>query len=162
MKNSKGSMELNVGEKAPDFTLRAHDKSEVTLCDLRGKKVVLVFFPLAFSSVCTKELCLLRDDLRSYDELDAEVLAISVDSLYTLNKFREEHNYDFRLLSDFNKETIRSYGALHEEFAYNMRGVSKRAVFVIDEGGIVRHKEILDVPVDMPDFEKVKDTLAII
>ena len=155
-------MEINVGEKAPDFTLRAQDKSRVTLSQYRGKKVVLLFFPLAFTSVCTKELCTIRDELGDYNDLNAEVLAISVDSLYTLNKFRSAHNYNFPLLSDFNKDTSRSYGTLHEEFGLDMRGVSKRSVFVIDGMGVVRHKEILEIPSQIPDFEKVKETLAAI
>jgi peroxiredoxin len=153
-------VEVNIGERAPLFTLRTHDKSEVHLNQYQGKKVVLLFFPLAFSSVCTKELCLMRDDLSEYHQLDAEVLAISVDSLYSLNVFREKYGYNFILLSDFNKETSRSYGALHEEFGLGMKGVSKRAVFVIDRGGIIRHKEILDIPGQMPDFDKVRTVLA--
>ena len=153
-------MEVNIGERAPLFTLRAHDKSEVHLNQYQGKKVVLLFFPLAFSSVCTKELCLMRDEMADYNELDAEVLAISVDSLYSLNVFREKYGYNFSLLSDFNKEASRSYGALHEEFGHGMKGVSKRAVFVIDKGGIIRHKEILDNPGQMPDFDKVRSVLA--
>ena len=114
-------MEVNVGERAPLFTLRAFDKSEVHLEDYQGKNVVLLFFPLAFSSVCTKELCLMRDELSAYNHLNTEVIAISVDSVYTLNKFREEFGYNFQLLSDFNKEVSRSYGALHEEFGLGMK-----------------------------------------
>jgi peroxiredoxin len=103
---------------------------------------------------------MMRDDLADYNELNAEVLAISVDSLYSLNVFREKYGYNFDLLSDFNKEVSRSYGALHEEFGLGMKGVSKRAVFVIDKGGTIRHKEILDNPGQMPDFDKVRTVLA--
>ncbi len=155
-------MEINIGEKAPDFTLRAHDKSEVSLNQFKGKKVVLLFFPLAFTGTCTKELCSMRDNLGDYNDLDAQVLAISVDSLYVLNQFREANDYNFPLLSDFNKQTIRSYGTLYETFALGMKGVAKRSVFVIDGTGILRHKEILDVPSELPDFEKVKEVLATI
>jgi len=102
----------------------------------------------------------MRDEMADYDQLDAEVLAISVDSLYTLNVFREKYGYSFILLSDFNKEVSRSYGALHEEFGLGMKGVSKRSAFVIDKGGIIRYKEILDIPSQMPDFDKVKTVLA--
>jgi peroxiredoxin len=153
-------VEVNIGERAPLFTLRAQDKTEVHLNQYQDKHVVLLFFPLAFSSVCTKELCMMRDDLADYNELNAEVLAISVDSLYSLNVFREKYGYNFDLLSDFNKEVSRSYGALHEEFGLGMKGVSKRAVFVIDKGGTIRHKEILDNPGQMPDFDKVRTVLA--
>ncbi len=155
-------MELGVGEKAPDFALRSHDKSRVTLGQFQGRKVVLVFFPLAFSSVCTAELCSLRDELADYDALDAEVLAISVDSLYALRKFREEQGYNFTLLSDFNKEAARSYGTLQEDFGLDMKGVAKRSVFVIDGQGILQHKEIMPVPNLVPDFAKVKEVLATI
>ncbi|MCB0668351.1 MAG: peroxiredoxin [Saprospiraceae bacterium] len=155
-------MEVNVGERAPLFSLRAPDKSEVNLEDYQGKNVVLLFFPLAFSSVCTKELCLMRDELSDYNHLNTEVLAISVDSIYALRRFKEEYGYNFVLLSDFNKEVSRSYGALHEEFALGMRGVSKRSVFIVDKEGLIRYKEVLDNPGEMPDFQQVRETLATI
>ncbi len=153
-------MEINIDEKAPDFTLRAHDKSMVSLHDYRGQNVVLLFFPLAFTSVCTTELCSMRDHLADYEALNAKVFAISVDSLYTLKHFRETNRLNFPLLSDFNKETSRSYGTLHEEFGYGMKGVAKRSVFVIDGQGVIRHKEILEVPSELPNFDVVRDTLA--
>lgn len=153
-------MEVLIGEKAPLFSLRDEAKNEVSLEQLRGKPVVLVFFPLAFSSVCTEELCIIRDDLKAFNDLDARVLAISVDSLYALKEFKQQKGYNFPLLSDFNKETSRSYGALHEEFAYGMKGVAKRSVFVIDPAGMIRYKEILDIPSEMPNFAKVKETLS--
>lgn len=103
---------------------------------------------------------MIRDEMKDYDELDAKVVAISVDSPHALRKFREEQGYNFDLLSDFNKETSRSYGALHEEFGLGMRGVSKRAAFVIDKNGFIKHQEILDIPSEMPNFEKVKEILA--
>ena len=103
---------------------------------------------------------MIQDELADYNKLNAQILAISVDSLYSLNVFREKYRYHFSLLSDFNKEVSRSYGALHEEFGLGMRGVSKRAVFVIDKVGIIRHKEILDIPSQMPDFDKVRTVLA--
>ncbi|MCB0689940.1 MAG: peroxiredoxin [Saprospiraceae bacterium] len=154
-------MEVNVGERAPHFSLRAHDKSEVSLNDYHGKNVVLLFFPLAFSSVCTKELCAMRDELSDYNHLNTEVIAISVDSLYTLRKFKEDYGYNFQLLSDFNKEVSRSFGVLHEEFGLGMRGVAKRSVFIIDKEGIIRHKQIKENPAEMPDFRQVLETLAI-
>ncbi len=152
-------MAIKVGDKAPNFTLIASDKSKVSLDDYKGRKVVLLFFPLAFSGVCTTELCSLRDDIGSYEGLDAQILAISVDSFHALNKFKELERYTFSLLSDFNKTVSRAYGALYEEFALGMKGVSKRSAFVIDGDGIVKYAEVLDHAGDIPNFEAVKETL---
>ena len=146
-------MSVNVGEKAPSFILRATDKSEVSLEDYRGKNVVLLFFPLAFTGVCTTELCSMRDDISSYQGLDAEVLAMSVDSLFVLEEFKKQQNLNFPVLSDFNKTVSRAYGALYEEFVMGMKGVSKRSVFVIDKEGIVRSAEVLESAGDLPDFD---------
>src|SRR5690349_19144426 len=107
---------ISIGQQAPDFTLFDSAKNPVTLHELKGKKVVLLFYPFAFSSTCTKELCYVRDNMSLFNNIDAEVLAISVDSLYTLAKFREEQGYGFTLLSDFNKEVSRLYNALYEEW----------------------------------------------
>ena len=96
-------MQLKVGDKAPNFSLRNTEKKEVSLADYSGKNVVVLFFPLAFTGVCTEELCSVRDDMSSYENLDAEILAISVDSLFTLDRFKAEQEYNFELLSDFNK-----------------------------------------------------------
>ncbi len=153
-------MEVRVGEKAPDFALRAYDKSIVTLSQFRGRNVLLLFFPLAFSSTCEEELCFVRDHLAMFESFDAHVIAISVDSLYTLHKFREVNRLNFLLLSDFNKEVIRSFGTLCEDFAYDMKGVAKRSVFLIDHRGILRYKEIQEDPKKNPDFEKIREHLA--
>ncbi len=153
-------MDVLIGEKAPLFTLRNQDKEEVSLYNLRGRPVLLVFFPLAFSSVCTEELCRLRDDLGQYQKLNAQVLGISADSVYALKAFKTTQQYSFPLLSDFNREVSRSYGCLHEEFALGMKEVPKRSVIVIDKDGIIRHKEILDNPREIPNFETVKAVLA--
>ena len=131
-------MSVSIGEKAPNFTLRNTAKAEVSLSDFEGKNVVLLFFPLAFTGVCTTELCTMRDDIASYQGLDAEILAISVDSLFTLEKFKNEQNLNFSLLSDFNKNVSKAYGALYEEFVLDMKGVSKRSAFVIDKEGMVQ------------------------
>lgn len=153
-------MAVKIGEKAPTFTLHAHDKSEVSLADHQGKNVVILFFPLAFTGTCTDELCAIRDDLSFYNGLDAEVLAISVDSLFTLDQFRQKHEYNFNLLSDFNKDVSRSYGALYEDFVLGMKGVSKRAAFVVDKTGIVRYAEVLEKASDLPNFGAIKETLT--
>ena len=152
-------MVINVGDKAPAFSMFNTQKEKVNLSDFEGKNVVLLFFPLAFSSICTKELCTMRDNLSQYESLNAQVLATSVDSLYALGKFKLEQNLNFPLLSDFNREVCRAYGALHESFGYEMKGVAKRSAFVIDAQGYVRYEEVLDIPSDLPNFELIEKTL---
>ncbi|MDX1667243.1 MAG: redoxin domain-containing protein [Saprospiraceae bacterium] len=153
-------MPIKKGDKAPDFTLYSSEKEQVSLHAHKGQNVLLLFFPLAFSSVCTKEMCLLRDDLATYEGFDAKVLAISVDSPYTLEKFKEERSLNFTLLSDFNKEVSRIYDSIYDKFAYGMKGVSKRSAFVIDKSGIIRYAEILKSPGDLPDFDGIRETLS--
>lgn len=146
--------------QAPDFTLFDTTKSPVSLRNFTGKKVVLLFFPLAFTSVCTKELCYVRDNISLFNNVDAQVLGISVDSLYTLAKFKEEQGLNFPLLSDFNKEVSKLYNALYDEFSYNMKGVSKRASFVIDRQGIIQYAQVLEKAGDLPDFEAIQAALS--
>jgi peroxiredoxin len=153
-------MEITVGTKAPNFTLRNSDKAEVSLEDYKGKNVVLLFFPLAFTGVCTTELCSMRDDIATYEGLNAEVLAVSVDSLFTLEQFKKAENYNFQLLSDFNKNVSLAYGALYEDFVLDMKGVSKRSAFVIDKEGIIQYAEVLESAGDLPNFEAVKAALT--
>lgn len=152
-------MKLSIGDKAPEFTLRATDKSEVSLKDFEGKKVVILFFPLAFTGVCTKELCSIRDNMNVYSGLDAQILAISVDSLFTLDQFKKSESYNFPLLSDFNKVVSRSYGALYEDFVLGMKGVSKRSAFVVDGNGTIQYAEVLEDAGQLPDFDKIKSVL---
>ena len=153
-------MALQIGDKAPSFQLFNTDKQSIFLDDYRGKNVVILFFPLAFTGVCTAELCSLRDDIASYKNLEAHVVGISVDSLFTLEKFRTEQNLNFPLLSDFNKETSTAYGAIYEEFAFGMKGVAKRCAFVVDGNGIIQYAEVLASAGDLPNFEAIKATLA--
>ena len=153
-------MSLTIGQPAPQFTLPATDRRMVSLNEYKGKKVVLHFFPLAFTSVCTTQLCTMRDNFGYYEGMNAVVLGISVDSPFTLGKFKEENNYQFDLLSDFNKAVSAAYGALYDEFILGLKGVSKRAAFVIDEEQNIIYAEVLDNAGDLPDFnaiaEKVK------
>lgn len=148
-------MSLQPGDAAPQFTLVASDKTEVSLSDFKGKKVVLHFFPFAFTSTCTAQLCEMRDNFGYYDGLNAQVLAISVDSPYTLAKFKEELGYQFTLLSDFNKEVSPLYGAWYEVFNLGLKGVSKRAAFVIDEEQNIIYAEVLEVARELPDFAAI-------
>ncbi|MFM8370929.1 MAG: peroxiredoxin [Bacteroidota bacterium] len=150
---------LQPGEKAPDFSLRATDKSLVKLSEYRGKNVVLLFFPFAFTGVCTKELCFMRDSLAQYENLDAQILAISVDSPYTLAKWKEEQQFNFPLLSDFNKTVSKKYDTIYKEFALGLKGVSKRSAFVIDREGILRFVEVLENAGELPDFGAIESTL---
>jgi len=151
---------LQLGQKAPEFTLFNSDKKEISLTDLRDKNVVVLFFPMAFTSVCTAELCEMRDTIGTYTSLNATILAISVDSPYTLAVFKEQQKLPFDLLSDFNKETSVAYNALYETFAMKMRGVSKRAAFVIDRNGLVQYAEVLDNAGEVPNFRAIQETLA--
>ncbi|MBL7802304.1 MAG: redoxin domain-containing protein [Saprospiraceae bacterium] len=152
-------MPLQPGDKAPDFTLRASDKSLVKLSEQLDQNVVLLFFPLAFTGVCTKELCMMRDSLADYEQLDARILAVSVDSLYTLQKWKEEQGFNFALLSDFNKTVSKKYDSLYKDFAFEMKGVSKRSAFVIDRKGTIRYAEVLESAGDLPNFAAIKETL---
>ncbi len=153
-------MTLKKGDTAPAFSLFSSEKEQINLEDYKGKNVVILFFPLAFTSVCTEELCSIRDELAVYEGFDAEVMAISVDSPMTLAKFKEEQGYNFTLISDFNKEASRSYGALYEDFVLGMRGVSKRAAFVVDKNGTIQYAEVLENAGHLPNFVKVKEALS--
>lgn len=152
-------MSIKIGDKAPEFALYSSEKQLIRLSDFKGRNVVLLFFPLAFTSTCTKELCATRDEMDVYNDLDTEVLGISVDTLQSLARYKQDNQLNFTLLSDFNKETIRAYNVMYEEFGHNMRGVGKRAVFVIDREGIVQHMEVLENAGNLPDFTKVQNAL---
>ncbi len=152
-------MSLEVGQPAPDFTLYNSEKKPITLSELKGQNVLLLFFPLAFTSVCTAELCSVRDNLGWYNNVNARVFGISVDALHTLARFREEQQLNFTLLSDFNKEVSRAYGSIYELFGYNMKGVSKRSAFVIDREGILRYAEVLENAGEIPDFGRIREVL---
>jgi peroxiredoxin len=148
-------MSLQPGQPAPQFTLVSTQLKEVSLSDFKGKKVVLHFFPMAFTGTCTTQLCTMRDSFGYYDGLNAVILGISVDSPFTLAKFKEENNYQFELLSDFNKEVSTAYDCIYKEFVLGLKGVSKRAAFVIDEDQKIIYAEVLEVATDLPDFNAI-------
>lgn len=152
-------MSIEVGQLAPDFTLVSDSKKPVTLSSLRGKNVVINFFPMAFTGVCTTQLCDARDNMKKYESLNAVVLGISVDSPFSLAKFKEENNYDFDLLSDFNKEVSQLYDAYYADFVLGLKGVSKRAAFVVDTEGVVRYAEVLESAGDLPNFAAIRASL---
>lgn len=152
-------MSTKIGSKAPDFTLQNTKGEHVTLSYFREEaNVVLLFFPVAFSGTCTEELCTTRDNMKLYDSLDAKIIGISVDSFFCLREFKKSENLNFTLLSDFNKEVSSRYNVLYDDF-YGMKGVSKRASFVIDKKGMIRFKEILDDASELPNFKGIQKTL---
>ena len=152
-------MSVAVGSKAPDFTLTNQDREPVTLSQLKGRPVVLAFFPAAFSSVCAKEMCTFRDSMAQLGTANAQVFGISVDTFFTLKAFQDQQRLTFPLLSDFNKQVIRDYGVFNEDMI-GLKGIAKRAVFVIDKDGIVRHAEVLEDARNEPGYDAVFRTLA--
>jgi len=152
-------MAITVGQTAPDFKLFNTEKKEIALSDYKGKNLVVLFFPLAFTGVCTAELCNVRDNYNIYTSLNAEVVGISIDSLFSLGAFKKEQNYNFDLLSDFNKTTSKAYDSLYETFGFGMLGVTKRSAFVIDKDGIIRYSEILEDAGKQPNFDAIKACL---
>jgi peroxiredoxin len=152
-------MSIHIGDTAPDFTLFNTEKQAISLSSFHGKNVVVLFFPLAFTSTCTAELCGVRDDINDYGKMDAEVLAISVDSLFTLAKFKEEQGLNFNLLSDFNKTASQAYDSLYDTFVLEMKGVSKRSAFLIDREGVIQYAEVLESAGDVPNLEALKEIL---
>ena len=151
-------MAAQVGDKAPDFTLKNVDLEEVSLASLQGKNVLLLFVPLAFTGVCTAELCEVSAGLDAYKGLNAEVLGISVDSPFSLQAWAEKEGISIPLLSDFNKEVSATYGAQYDELL-GFIGVAKRSAFVVDKEGIVRYVSISEDPKVMPDFDAIKACL---
>ncbi len=152
-------MAIQVGQQAPDFALKDQDGQLRRLSDFRGKKhVLLVFYPLAFSGICTAELCQLRDDLPSFENEDTITLAVSVDSPYVLKAFAEREGYRFGLLSDFwpHGEVARAYGVFNEE-----RGFATRGTFIVDKGGIVRHLTV-NQPSEPRDPDEYRRALAVL
>lgn len=152
-------MSIATGQAAPNFKLFNTEKQEVELSSFKGKNVILHFFPLAFTGVCTAQLCNARDNMEVYTKLNAVVLGISVDSIFSLGEFKKQQSYNFDLLSDFNKETIAAYDLVIDPFAFGMKGVSKRAAFVIDKDGVVQYAEVTPNPGELPNFVAIKDTL---
>ena len=153
-------MSVDVGAKAPDFTLANQNRESVTLSDtLKNGPVVLAFFPAAFSSVCQQEMCTFRDSIADLNKSSAQVLGVSTDTFFALKAWGDAQKLNFPLLSDYNKDVIRTYGVVNPDMI-GMKDISKRAVFVIDRNGVVKHREVLDDARNEPNYEKVKQTLA--
>lgn len=144
------------GDPAPVFALPEAPGKTVELAGRIGERpVVLLFFPLAFSSVCTAEMCAVRDDWAAWKDLDSDVLGVSVDSPFVNRKFKEDNGLPFSVLSDFNREAARSYGVLYEDY-FGLKGVAKRAVFVIDREGRIAYRWVSEDSGVEPDYEEVK------
>jgi peroxiredoxin len=153
-------MSVAVGDQAPDFTLTNQDRTPVTLSEeLRKGPVVLAFFPAAFSGTCTKEMCTFRDSLDELRRLSANVIGISTDTFFALKAWADARHLTFPLLSDYNKTVINQYGVVNPDMI-GLKNIAKRATFVIDRGGIIRHAEVLDDARNEPDYEKVRGALA--
>jgi peroxiredoxin len=152
-------MTPELGSKAPDFTLMNQDREPVTLSQLHGKPVVLAFFPAAFSSTCQKELCTFRDSMGQLGKANAQVLGISTDTFFALKAFQDQQKLNFPLLSDFNKQVIRDYGVFNEDMI-GLKGIAKRAVFVLDQNGAIRYREVLEDARNEPDYQKVLEAVA--
>ena len=153
-------MAIQIGQAAPDFTLWNSEKQQIKLSDLKGKNVLILFFPLAFTGVCTKELCSMRDNMNIYNGLNAEILGISIDTPQSLARFKADQELPFNLLSDFNKEVSAAYGAQYETFVLDMKGVAKRSAFVVDKEGNIQYAEVLENAGDLPNFEAIQQCLA--
>ena len=153
-------MSVDVGAKAPDFTLPNQDRENVTLSEqLKNGPVVLAFFPAAFSSVCSTEMCTFRDAAADLNKVSAKVLGISVDTFFAQKAWADQQQLNFPLLSDFNKDVIRKYGVVNPDMI-GLKDIAKRAVFVIGRDGLVKHKEVLEAARNEPDYGKVTQALA--
>jgi glutaredoxin-dependent peroxiredoxin len=152
-------MPIDVGTKAPDFTLVDQDRTPVTLSASFGKPIVLAFFPAAFSSTCTAELCSFNNRMAALNALSAQIYGISVDTFFALKAFRDSQHLTFPLLSDFNKEVIRLYDVVFENMI-GLKALAKRAVFVIDKDGIIRHRQVVEDARNEPDYDQMFAVLS--
>ena len=153
-------MSVEVGAKAPDFTLPNQDREPVTLSEqLQKGPVVLAFMPAAFSSVCTTEICTFRDSAAALNPVHATVLGITVDTFFALKAWADQQHFSFPLLSDFNKDVTAKYGVLNPDMI-GLKGIAKRSIFVIDKNGVVRHREVLEDARNEPNYDAIKQSLA--
>jgi len=152
-------MSVDVGSKAPDFTLMNQERQPITLSELKGSPVVLAFFPAAFSSVCQQEMCTFRDSMSELGAAKAKVFGISTDTFFALKAFQDQQHLNFSLLSDYNKQVIRDYGVFNEDMI-GLKGIAKRAVFVIDKDGVVRYREVLEDARNEPNYQQVLSSVA--
>lgn len=156
-------MALSVGSKAPDFTLKTLGTSgpeDITLSANFGHRAtVLLFFPLAFTGVCTKEFCDVSSGLQAYKDLNAEVIGVSVDSPFAQSAWAKQENISIKLVSDLNKETIAAYDVVFPGLA-GIGDTAARAAFVVGKDGVIHYSEETPAPTDLPDFEAVRKALS--
>ena len=152
---------IEVGNKAPDFTLVNQDREKITLSDHKGENVVLAFYPGAFTGGCTQEMCSIRDEIAELEDLSARIFGISVNDPFSNKAFHEENVLNFPLLCDYSREVVKMYDVYHEDFA-GLDGytVAKRSVFILDSMGVVRYKWVTENPGVMPPYEEIKQQLA--
>lgn len=150
-------MALRMGQKVPDFSLPDSDQAVRALSEFTQKgPVILAFFPFAFSGVCDKEMCTFRDSFGNLQEAGAQLVGVSVDSAYALKAFAQTYNLQFPLLSDFNKKVVKLYGVLQDPWVgMGYRGVAKRAVFLVDQRGMLRYRWVTDAPGEEPPYEEI-------
>ena len=151
-------MALQVGSQAPDFAMKSNKMADVKLAELRGNKVLLLFVPLAFTGVCTKELCSMRDALKDYESLDCKVFGVSTDSPFALDAWAQKKGYQFPLLSDYNKTVARDYETLYDDLM-GFKGVCKRSAYVIDREGKIRYASVSEDARVVPNFDEIKACL---
>ena len=152
---------VDIGSAAPNFELHKAKDEKVSLESLRGKNVVIAFIPAAFTGVCEKELCTFRDSHAALNDLNAEVLGISVDAVFANAAFATKNKLNFPLLSDYKREAVAAYGVAHDDFA-GMTGytAAKRSVFVVDKAGVLRYSWVAPNPGVEPDYDAVKKAVA--
>lgn len=150
-------MAVEVGQRAPDATLVNVDRKAFKLSELRGKPTVLTFFPGAFTGACTKEMCAFRDSLAKFNNLNAQVVGISVDQPFSQKAFADQNGLNFPLLSDYNREAVRAFDVQDQNWAGGlMPGVAMRSVFVLDRDGVVRYKWVAPTQTTEPDYGEVE------
>ncbi|OLD13396.1 MAG: peroxiredoxin [Crenarchaeota archaeon 13_1_40CM_2_52_14] len=154
---------VNQGEKAPNFTLADTDRKPRSLSEFLKPNgaTLLAFFPGAFTTVCTREMCTLRDNIQELNKVNAQVVGISVNDPFTNKAFAQNNNLNFPILSDYNREVVKLYNVFHEDFG-NLKGytVAKRSVFILDRNGVVVYKWVSDDPTKEPNYEELKKAAA--
>ena len=150
-----------IGSAAPEFKLFNQKKEEVSLSNLKGKNVVLAFFPASFTGVCEKEMCTFRDAMSNFNDMNATVLGISVDAPFSNAAFATKNNLNFDILSDYGRNAVKAYGVAHDDFA-GMPGytAAKRSVFVVDKNGTLKWSWVAETPKNEPDYDAVKKAVA--
>ena len=150
---------LTIGSKVPEFNIVDSEKQPLTNETIAGKRTLILFFPAAFTGVCTKELCSVRDDLARYNNMNVNVIGVSTDTLFTLAKYKEEQGLNFTLGADYNKEMCAAFGASYDTFVFGMKGTARRAAFIVDTDGTIQYAEVLESAGDLPNFEAIHSTL---